>query len=59
MNTKDIIHETYSALLSNKVRTSLTMLGIIIGIASVIVMVAIGQGAQTSIQTSIQSIGSN
>jgi len=59
MNTKDIIHETYSALLSNKVRTSLTMLGIIIGIASVIVMVAIGQGAQTSIQSSIQSIGSN
>jgi putative ABC transport system permease protein len=59
MNTKDIIHETYSALLSNKIRTSLTMLGIIIGIASVIVMVAIGQGAQTSIQSSIQSIGSN
>lgn len=59
MTTKDLIHETFSALLTNKVRTSLTMLGIIIGISSVIIMVAIGAGAQTSIQNSIQSIGSN
>lgn len=59
MLTKDLITETFSALLSNKVRTSLTMLGIIIGIGSVIAMVAIGQGAQVSIESSIQSIGSN
>ena len=59
MTTKDIIHETVSALTANKVRTSLTMLGIIIGISSVITMVSIGQGAQSSIQSSIQSIGSN
>ena len=59
MTTKDILHETFSALTANKVRTSLTMLGIIIGISSVIVMVAIGQGAQGSIQSSIQSLGSN
>jgi putative ABC transport system permease protein len=59
MKTSDIIHETYTALLSNKVRTGLTMLGIIIGIGSVIAMVAIGQGAQGSIQSSIQSLGSN
>ena len=59
MKTKDVITETFSALLSNKVRTSLTMLGIIIGIGSVIAMVAIGQGAQASIESSIQSIGSN
>jgi putative ABC transport system permease protein len=59
MKTKDLITETFSALLSNKVRTSLTMLGIIIGIGSVIAMVAIGQGAQASIETSIQSIGAN
>ena len=59
MTTKDILHETFSALTSNKIRTSLTMLGIIIGISSVISMVAIGQGAQSSIQSSIQSIGSN
>ncbi|MEK7641759.1 MAG: ABC transporter permease [Patescibacteria group bacterium] len=59
MTTNDILHETFSALTANKVRTALTMLGIIIGISSVITMVAIGQGAQSAIQTSIQSIGSN
>lgn len=59
MTTKDIFHETYSALSSNKVRSGLTMLGIVIGIASVIAMTAIGAGAQKSIETSIQSIGSN
>lgn len=59
MKLTDTLHETYSALLSNKVRTGLTMLGIIIGIGSVIAMVSIGQGAQTSIQARIQSIGSN
>ena len=59
MTIKDILHETFSALTANKVRTSLTMLGIIIGISSVIIMVSIGQGAQKSIQSSIQSIGSN
>ena len=59
MHIIDILHETYSALSSNKVRTGLTMLGIVIGIGSVIAMLAIGQGAQNSIQSSIQSIGSN
>jgi putative ABC transport system permease protein len=59
MTTKDILHETISALTANKVRTSLTMLGIIIGISSVITMVSIGQGAQGSIQANIQSLGSN
>jgi putative ABC transport system permease protein len=59
MKTKDILHETYTALSSNKVRSGLTMLGIIIGISSVIAMVSIGQGAQASIQANIQSIGSN
>jgi len=59
MKTKDLFEETYSALTVNKVRSGLTMLGIVIGIASVIAMVAIGQGAQSTIQSSIQSIGSN
>jgi len=59
MKISDILHETYSALSANKVRTGLTMLGIIIGISSVIAMTAIGQGAQNSIQSSIQSIGAN
>ncbi len=59
MTIKDIFQETYSALSSNKVRSGLTMLGIIIGISSVIALVAVGQGAQSSIQQSIQSIGAN
>lgn len=59
MRTQDIIHETYIALSSNKARSGLTMLGIVIGISSVIAMTAIGQGAQNSIQSSIQSIGAN
>ncbi len=59
MKTADVIRETYAALAANKIRTGLTMLGIVIGIASVIAMVSIGQGAQSSIQNSIQSLGSN
>ena len=59
MLVTDIFQETYSAIISNKTRSSLTILGIVIGIGSVIAMVAIGQGAQSSIQSSIQSIGSN
>jgi putative ABC transport system permease protein len=59
MSIIDILHETYSALSANKIRSGLTILGIVIGISSVIAMVSIGQGAQSSIQSSIQSIGSN
>lgn len=59
MRTKDILGETYTALSANKVRSGLTMLGIVIGISSVIAMVSIGQGAQATIESSIQSIGSN
>ncbi len=59
MKTSDIFEESYSALTVNKVRTSLTMLGIIIGIGSVIAMVAVGQGAQATIAANIASIGSN
>lgn len=59
MNANDIIHETYVALLANKARSGLTMLGIVIGIGSVIALVSIGQGTQASINSSIQSLGSN
>jgi putative ABC transport system permease protein len=59
MKTSDLLEETYAALSANKVRSGLTMLGIVIGIASVIAMTAIGTGAQDSITASIQSIGSN
>src|SRR5512146_3026057 len=47
------------ALRRNAMRTALTALGMIIGVAAVIVMVAIGTGASSSIEKSIQSAGSN
>ncbi len=59
MTIADLLHETYSALSSNKARSGLTILGIVIGISSVIAMVAIGQGAKSSIQASIEGLGSN
>ena len=59
MTIKDTFEETYAALSANMTRSSLTVLGIVIGIASVIALVSIGEGATASIQTSIQSIGSN
>jgi putative ABC transport system permease protein len=49
----------FKALGRNKMRTSLTMLGMIIGVAAVITMVALGTGAQTSIEAQIQSTGTN
>jgi putative ABC transport system permease protein len=55
----DILKETFWSLSANKVRSGLTILGIVIGIASVITMVSIGQGAQATIASSIESIGSN
>lgn len=59
MRLVDLLEETYSAVTVNKVRSGLTVLGIVIGIGSVIAMISVGQGAQGSIQNSIQSIGSN
>ncbi len=59
MKFNDLAHETYSALSANKVRSGLTILGIVIGISSVIAMVSIGTGASKSISSSIESLGSN
>lgn len=56
---RDIFQEVLWSLSSNKARSSLTILGIVIGIASVITMVSIGQGAEASIAANIESIGSN
>ncbi len=55
----DLFEETAFAVAANKARSSLTILGIVIGIASVIAMIAVGQGAQASVEANIQSIGSN
>ena len=54
-----ILRIAVKALNRNKMRTALTMLGMIIGVAAVITMVALGTGAQTSIEAQIQSAGTN
>jgi putative ABC transport system permease protein len=59
MNLLSIIRIAFRALVRNKMRAALTMLGIIIGVSAVIAMVSIGQGAQQSVQNQIASIGTN
>ena len=54
-----VLRVAFKALLRNKMRTALTMLGMIIGVGAVITMVALGTGAQSSIETQIQSAGTN
>lgn len=59
MNYTNLFKIALKALAHNKMRAFLTMLGIIIGVASVITMIALGQGTQKSIQKEISSMGSN
>ena len=59
MNTINLLKIAIRALANNKLRGFLTMLGIIIGVASVITMLAIGQGSKKSIQAEISEMGSN
>ena len=59
MNLLQTLRVAIRALLRNKMRSILTMLGIVIGVAAVISMLSIGQGAQNSISASINSIGTN
>lgn len=59
MNYSNLIKIAWNAIRLNKTRTILTMLGIIIGVASVIAMLAIGEGSKESIKKNISSMGSN
>lgn len=59
MNTGNLLKIALKALNNNKLRCFLTMLGIIIGVASVITMLAIGQGSKNSIKAQISEMGSN
>ena len=59
MNGTNLFKIALRALANNKLRAFLTMLGIIIGVASVITMLAIGQGSKRSIQQQISEMGSN
>lgn len=59
MKIINIIKIAFKNIKSNKLRSGLTMLGLIIGIASVIVLVGIGTGATTSVTDSVQSLGTD
>jgi len=59
MRISDLFQETISAISTNRLRSGLTILGIVIGIGSVIAMISIGQGASGTIQSNIQAMGSN
>jgi len=59
MKISDLFQETISAISTNRLRSGLTILGIVIGIGSVIAMISIGQGAKGTIESNIQSLGSN
>ncbi|WP_343329841.1 ABC transporter permease [Polaribacter staleyi] len=59
MRLLNLLKIAFKAIVLNKTRTLLTMLGIIIGVASVITMLAIGEGSKESIRTTISAMGSN
>jgi putative ABC transport system permease protein len=59
MNVRSTGQLAFVALAANKVRTGLTMLGVIIGVAAVVTMMAVGAGAQARVEEQIRSLGSN
>jgi putative ABC transport system permease protein len=59
MKQRTLLKLAWQSILKNKMRTLLTMLGIVIGVGAVIVMVAVGHGAQSQIEASISSLGTN
>lgn len=59
MNIKSVTKMAFQSIFSNKMRTFLTMLGIIIGVFAVVVLISIGQGATSGVTESISSMGSN
>lgn len=59
MNLRSALEVAWRGLLANKMRSLLTMLGIIIGVAAVIIMISIGEGAAAQVKSRIASMGSN
>ncbi|MGA7801123.1 MAG: ABC transporter permease [Gammaproteobacteria bacterium] len=55
----DLVRESWRALGANRMRSALTMLGMVIGVGAVVLMMAIGQGAQYMVNQAIESMGSN
>jgi putative ABC transport system permease protein len=59
MKKQTLVRIAGQSILKNKMRTLLTMLGIVIGVGAVIVMVAVGHGAQSTIEKQIGNLGTN
>jgi putative ABC transport system permease protein len=59
LQMNDLAHECLVSLAANRLRSALAVLGIVIGVASVTIMVAIGQGGQQAVKKAIESLGSN
>jgi len=59
MDYQELTRESFTTLALNKVRTGLAMLGVIIGIGSVIALISLGQASQKAVQNQIKSLGSN
>jgi len=59
MNITDQIRLVVTSLLRHPLRTSLTLMGMVIGVASVVAMVSIGLGARAQIQVEIERLGTN
>jgi putative ABC transport system permease protein len=59
MKQRTLFKVAAQSIAKNKMRTALTMLGIVIGVAAVIIMVAVGQGARSQIQSQIANLGTN
>ena len=59
MNILNLFKVSFKAVANNKMRSFLSMLGIIIGVAAVIIMMAIGQGSKESIRQELSTMGTN
>src|SRR3954469_21296425 len=59
MSPRTLLRMSLKSITRNMMRTMLTMLGIVIGVGAVIVMVAVGNGAQSQIESQISSLGTN
>ena len=59
MDVITLITTSFNSLMVNKLRAILTLLGLIIGVSSVITMMAVGRGAQVAVTQQIQGLGSN
>ena len=59
MRTGEAFRVAVGALLANRLRSALTMLGVVIGVAAVVILVAIGSGAKQEVETQVEGLGSN